>query len=213
MAFVLPGVVKIPSSKSFVEGAMLEPVNTVLKAVKRLALLKGDCVLVVGQGPIGLLFTQLLTAMRMKVIAIDLLYHQLKRDRDFGARLTASANGTKLSSAIECLSAQARTQQSDRHWNWCGGGQVLIFAHTRRGNEAHLDLSTVCVDEKDSLGSYSADYTLQNDAANLVFQGKLDVLTSLTHRFPLIKTADAIRLAMRPTPETLKLVIDQEGND
>jgi len=81
---VRPGVVKIPSSKSFVEGAMIEPVNTVLKAVKRLALLKGDCVLVAGQGPIGLLFTQLLTAMRMKVIAIDLLDHRLKRARDFG---------------------------------------------------------------------------------------------------------------------------------
>src|SRR5512142_1874610 len=41
MPFVLPGVVKIPSKNTFEEGAMLEPVNTVLKAVKRLSLLKG----------------------------------------------------------------------------------------------------------------------------------------------------------------------------
>src|SRR5262249_59021506 len=60
MSFVLPGVVKIPSRNSFLEGAMLEPVNTVLKAVKRLALLPGDTVLVAGQGPIGLRFTRLL---------------------------------------------------------------------------------------------------------------------------------------------------------
>ncbi len=33
MPFVLPGVVKIPAKNSFEEGAMLEPVNTVLKAV------------------------------------------------------------------------------------------------------------------------------------------------------------------------------------
>ena len=39
MPFVLPGVVKIPPRNSFPEGAMLEPVNTVLKAVNRLALL------------------------------------------------------------------------------------------------------------------------------------------------------------------------------
>ena len=51
MPFVLPGVVKIPGKNSFEEGAMLEPVNTVLKAVKRLALLPGDNVLVAGQGP------------------------------------------------------------------------------------------------------------------------------------------------------------------
>src|SRR5580693_6754999 len=46
MDFVLPGVVKIPARNSFEEGAMLEPVNTVLKAVKRLNLLRGDNVLV-----------------------------------------------------------------------------------------------------------------------------------------------------------------------
>src|SRR4051812_43115414 len=44
MPFVLPGVVKIPSVNSFEEGAMLEPVNTVLKAVGRLSLLAGDTV-------------------------------------------------------------------------------------------------------------------------------------------------------------------------
>jgi L-iditol 2-dehydrogenase len=59
MPFVLPGVVKIPAKNSFAEGAMLEPVNTVLKAV-RLNLLRGDAVLVAGQGPIGLMFTRLL---------------------------------------------------------------------------------------------------------------------------------------------------------
>src|SRR6266508_1792900 len=60
MSFVLPGVVRIPPANSFLEGAMLEPVNTVLKAVNRLALLRGDYILVMGQGPIGLMFTRLL---------------------------------------------------------------------------------------------------------------------------------------------------------
>src|SRR4051794_636459 len=59
MSFVLPGVVKIPKRNTFVEGAMQEPVNTVLKAVKKLPLLRGDTVLVAGQGPIGLMFTRL----------------------------------------------------------------------------------------------------------------------------------------------------------
>src|SRR5437016_1491739 len=60
MDFCLPGVAPIPSGNTFLEGAMLEPVNTVLKAVRMLPLLKGDCVLVAGQGPIGLMFTRLL---------------------------------------------------------------------------------------------------------------------------------------------------------
>src|SRR5215472_4104746 len=73
MPFVLPGVVKIPKRNSFLEGAMLEPVNTVLKAVKRLAVLRGDVVLVAGQGPIGLMFTRLLALRGVAVVATDMI--------------------------------------------------------------------------------------------------------------------------------------------
>src|ERR1043166_6474415 len=86
MPFVLPGVVKIPAKNSFEEGAMLEPVTTVLKAVKRLALLPGDNVLVAGQGPIGLMFTKLLQLRGMNVLATDLLKSRLGLAKKFGAR-------------------------------------------------------------------------------------------------------------------------------
>src|SRR5258708_5055489 len=85
MDFVLPGVVKIPARNSFEEGAMLEPVNTVLKAVKRLHLWRGDHVLVAGQGPIGLMFTRLLQLRGMDVLATDLLESRLRLAKKFGA--------------------------------------------------------------------------------------------------------------------------------
>src|SRR5438067_2362612 len=88
MRFVLPGVVKIPSKNSFEEGAMLEPVNTVLKAVKRLNLLRGDKVLVAGQGPIGLMFTKLLQLRGIQVLATDLIPSRLKLAQHFGAKWT-----------------------------------------------------------------------------------------------------------------------------
>src|SRR5436190_2756386 len=95
MSFVLPGVVKIPDRNSFLEGAMLEPVNTVLKAIKRLSLLPADIVLVAGQGPIGLIFTRLLALRGMKVTATDLLETRLRMAKEFGAAETmqvSSAN-------------------------------------------------------------------------------------------------------------------------
>src|ERR1043165_9340887 len=85
MSFVLPGVVKIPPRNSFEEGAMLEPVNTVLKAVNRLAVLPGDTVMVAGQGPIGLLFTRLLALKGVSVLATDLLQTRLDLAGKFGA--------------------------------------------------------------------------------------------------------------------------------
>ena len=89
MPFVLPGVVNIPAKNSFAEGALLEPVNTVLKAVKRLNLLPGDNVLVAGQGPIGLMFTKILQLARVNVLATDLLESRLKLAKQFGAKWIA----------------------------------------------------------------------------------------------------------------------------
>jgi L-iditol 2-dehydrogenase len=88
-----------------------------------------------------------------------------------------------------------------------GGGKVLIFAHTRRGSESKLDLAAVCVDEKDIIGSYSSDFTLQAEVASLVFQRKIDVRRLITHEFPLEETAAAVRAAASPAPDSLKIVV------
>jgi L-iditol 2-dehydrogenase len=278
MPFVLPGVVRIPARNTFLEGAMLEPVNTVLKAVHRLDLLRGDTVLVAGQGPIGLMFTRLLALRGMKVVATDLLPTRLKIAREFGAavvytpkseirppsavhppqstlRSPATADGCCYGGGVllrrtgnpksESTSrpvATRNTQHATRNLELStivhrltkgrgldaaviavpsdavvreaqelvrGAGQVLLFSHTRRGEQTSLDLATVCVDEKDLIGSYSADFRLQAEVARLVFSRKLDARRLITHHFPLAQTAAAIELASHPTAESLKVVVEQ----
>ena len=218
MSFVLPGVVKIPKRNTFLEGAMLEPVNTVLKAVKRLALLRGDIVLVAGQGPIGLMFTRLLALRGMKVVASDLLEPRLALARQWGARWALKADEKDLAGQIQQLTgghgldAAVVAVPSDEAVRQAqtlvrGAGQVLLFAHTRRGAQTAMDLSSVCVDEKDVIGSYSADFTLQNEVAKLVFSRKLDVRELITHQFSLAETAAAIALAAHPKPKSLKIMV------
>jgi L-iditol 2-dehydrogenase len=91
-----------------------------------------------------------------------------------------------------------------------GAGQILLFAHTKRGAMTEVDLASVCVDEKDLLGSYSADFTLQREAARLVFSRHLDVRNLITHHFPLEQTAEAVSLSARPTPESLKILVQPD---
>jgi len=230
LPFVLPGVVKIPARNSFLEGAMLEPVNTVLKAVNRLSLLKGDAVLVAGQGPIGLMFTRLLALRGMAVIATDLLGTRLRLAREFGARWTVPAaspkangqhpgaaalagrveritRGRGLDAAVIAVPLDAVVREAQSLVR--GAGQVLLFSHTRRGDQAPLDLATICVDEKDLLGSYSADFLLQDEVARLVFSRKFDARRLVTHQFPLEETAAAVHLAAHPTADSLKVVVGQ----
>ena len=224
MEFVLPGVVKIPARNSFLEGAMLEPVNTVLKGINRLSLLPEDSVLVIGQGPIGLMFTRLLALRGMNVVASDLLPTRLKLARRFGAKsvLRADENGFRVKAmamtrkrgfdgAVVTVPSDAAVHLAQELAR--GAGQVLLFAHTRRGDSSELDLSAVCLDEKDLIGSYSSDFTLQNEAAELVFSRRFDVRDLITHQFPLQKTADAITLAAHPAAGSLKVVIANETGD
>src|SRR3982750_889307 len=56
---VAGGVEKIPEHVSFDQACWVEPVNTCLKGVKLLDLRQGDIAAVLGQGPIGLIFTML----------------------------------------------------------------------------------------------------------------------------------------------------------
>ncbi len=244
MPFVLPGVVKIPPRNTFEEGAMLEPVNTVLKAVKRLALLAGDTVLVAGQGPIGLMFTRILQLSGMNVLATDLLPSRLELARQFGAKWAVkpeevsgfefrllsqwrektfrketkskerrlAGGGRRLhrsyiDAAVLAVPSDAALKQAMEVVR--GAGQILLFAHTKRGALTEVDLASVCVDEKDLIGSYSADFTLQKEVAKLVFSRKLDVRPLISHRFQLSETAAAVNLAAHPTPESLKVVVEQ----
>ena len=85
MDFCLPGVVRIPARNSLEEGALLEPVNTVLKGIRSLPLLKGDTVWVAGAGPIGLLFIGMLSEMGMRVVATDLMESRRRLARRWGA--------------------------------------------------------------------------------------------------------------------------------
>jgi L-iditol 2-dehydrogenase len=233
MKFVLPGVVKIPARNSFEEGAMLEPVNTVLKAVRRLEVLRGDTVLVAGQGPIGLMFTRLLKIAGMKVLATDLLSSRLKLAKKFGAHRTCLASrlpsrvtrhGSPLDAAIIAVPSDDAVQQALQLVR--GAGKILLFAHTKRSDDSrpafdirhqtpnlqpstfNLDLASICLDEKDLIGSYSADFTLQREVSRLVFSRQLDVRPLITHRFPLAETAAAVALAARPAKASLKIVVN-----
>ncbi len=216
MPFVLPGVVKIHARNTFEEGAMLEPVNTVLKAVKRLNLLTGDSVLVAGQGPIGLMFTKILSLHGIRVAATDLMENRLRLALQWGAEKAFSAGHNKaaeqIRSAFPVLDAAIITVPStpvvlEAVELVRGSGQVLLFAHTREGEKAGVDFGSICLEEKDLIGSYSSDFTLQKEVARLVFSRKLDVRGLVTHRFPLEQTPDAVALASQPTPESLKIVV------
>lgn len=229
MGFVLPGVVKIPRHADFIHGALLEPVNTVLKGIQMLNLHAGDTVAVMGQGPIGLLFTRILSQKGMVVLATDLIderrafaaHHgaswvgapdELETVRSHRGRLLSSPESESskrrpivVDAAVVTVPVDAAVLQA--HELVRGAGTVLIFGHTQKGKTLPIDPGMVCVDEKTLMGSYSSDVRLQKKSARYCFSDKEFLNKLVTDWVPVEQAAAGIQLAACPQADHLKIAV------
>ncbi|HSW49163.1 MAG TPA: alcohol dehydrogenase catalytic domain-containing protein, partial [Bryobacteraceae bacterium] len=81
------GVVRIPDGVSFDRACFVEPINTCLKAVEQMGLEPGELVAILGQGPIGLMFTMLCRRTGATIVTTD----TIRRRRDLSLELGAAA--------------------------------------------------------------------------------------------------------------------------
>jgi L-iditol 2-dehydrogenase len=214
---VAKGTIPIPDGVPAEEAAFVEPVNTCLKAVTKAGVEKGQTVLVVGQGPIGLLLMQIVRWAGADVISSDTITDRLEMSRRLGASVALDARedvvgevrrltgGRGVDRAFVAAVGGAPLHQAIEATR--PAGRILVFAATAPGDTAEIDFGALCLSEKDILTSYSASVDVQDLAAHLVFSGEIRVGELVTHRFPLEEAPEAITLAARPGPGVLKVVV------
>jgi L-iditol 2-dehydrogenase len=220
------GTVRIPDGISFEQACFVEPVNTCMKGIETLQLMPGESVLVIGQGPIGIMLSTLAKRSGATVVTSDLYPQRLTISKSFGLE-----NGIDASRAdtVKTIREQTEGRGADAAIVAVGGnglirtamdavrpgGRVLLFAQTVRG-EATIDPAAICVDEKRLLGSYSASVELQKDSVRFVMSREMDLEGLISHRFSLSDSAEALKLAAHPQPDSMKIVIQagssSEGN-
>jgi L-iditol 2-dehydrogenase len=211
------GTVHIPDDVSFEQACFVEPVNTCMKGIEALRLQKDEAVLVLGQGPIGIILSVLAQRAGATVITSDLYAERLKIAESFGLD---SAVDASRSNAAEVVRARTEGRGADAVILAVGsnamirpamdatrpGGRVLLFAQTQRG-EVVVDPAAICVDEKALLGSYSASMDLQEESVRFVMNREMQLELLISHRFPLQQSAQALELAAHPQPSSMKIVI------
>jgi L-iditol 2-dehydrogenase len=220
------GTVRIPDGVSFEQACFVEPVNTCMKGIETLQLVPGESVLVIGQGPIGIILSTLAKRSGATVVTSDLYPQRLTISRSYGLTNVIDASRTDT---VETVREQTEGRGADAAIVAVGGnalirtamdavrpgGRVLLFAQTVRG-EATIDPAAICVDEKRLLGSYSASVELQKDSVGFVMSREMDLERLISHRFSLSDSVEALQLAARPQPDSMKIVIQAgsswEGN-
>ena len=214
------GLVKLPDDIPFEQAAFIEPVNTCFKAVRLLGLEADESVLVMGQGPIGVILAALAKRTGATVLTSDLYAGRHKVAAQFGlnraldargdvvtaARAATEGRGADVAMVAVGADALIRTAMDAVR----PGGRVMLFASTQHG-EAPFDPAAVCMDEKTLMGSYSSSVTFNDEVSQLVFEGyrdrSFDLTQLISHRFPLEDAVAAIDLASHPQPDSMKIVI------
>jgi L-iditol 2-dehydrogenase len=216
------GMVKIPDQVSYEQASFIEPVNTCMKAVESLRLDPEETVLVIGQGPIGILLAILARRTGATVVTSDLYPQRLTISSSYGLQHNVNAS---LDDPGKCVRELSEGRGADAVILATAGnslirpamdvarpgGRILLFAQTQH-SEVAIDPAAVCMDEKTLLGSYSASVDLQEENVRLVFEGGIDFARLITHRFPLERGVEALQLAAHPRPDSLKIVV-QPGMD
>jgi L-iditol 2-dehydrogenase len=217
---VARGTIAVPDGVLPEEAAFIEPLNTCLKAVRKAGVTEGQTVLVVGQGPIGLLLMQLCRWSGAEVLSSDTLPDRLEMSRTLGADVAFPA-GPELAREVKALTEGrgvdlaivaavgkgALTQAIDATRP---AGRIMMFAATSPGEIAEIDMGALCAAEKEILTSYSASVDVQDLAAQLVFGREIRVRELVTHRFSLSSAAQAVDVASRPAPGVLKVVLQPD---
>lgn len=209
--------VRIPDEVSFEKACFVEPVNTCMKGVVSLRLEPDETVLVIGQGPIGLILSVLANRSGARVITSDLYSRRLTISESFGLGLTIDASRTDVAQRVRELTDGRGADAVILAVGGNGlirpamdatrpGGRVLLFAQTVHG-EAVVDPAAICVDEKTLLGSYSASVELQEESVRFVMSREMELERLISHRFPLSRGVEALELAAHPQPDSMKIVI------
>jgi L-iditol 2-dehydrogenase len=211
------GTVRIPDGVSFEQACFVEPVNTCMKGIETLQLVPGESVLVIGQGPIGIILSTLAKRSGATVVTSDLYPQRLTISNTYGLTNVIDASRADTVSTVR---ARTEGRGADAAILAVGGnglirtamdavrpgGRVLLFAQTIRG-EATIDPAAICVDEKTLLGSYSASVELQEDSVRFVMSREMDLGGLISHRFSLSSSVEALKLAAHPQPDSMKVVI------
>lgn len=207
--------VMIPLEESVpLERAMFaEPINCVYGAIKKIKLIAGESVLVLGAGPIGLLFAQLLLAngagkvfvsetssLRReyaKKIGVTKCFNPMECNLEeavkaetggLGVNVTVDAVGVLIGDGLTCTRP---------------GGRILLFGQNFAKTET-ISQNLITRKALSVMGNYIGDYTLP--AVGMVLEsGIIQPEKLISHRFDLAHFEEGLNIMRRG--EAMKVAI------
>jgi len=216
---VRTGVLMLPDNMSYETGTFIEPLATVVRAMRTIGLSPGDSVMIYGSGLAGILFVKLAKALGAGAVMVsDINSYRLEMAKKAGADLVIPAgenvpevmireSGRLADRVIICTgapsAAKAALSSVER------GGTILFFAVDQPGKTLAVDFNPFWRNDITIKTCYGAAPLDNRQALELLSRGTVDVADMITHRFPIDEIGKAFATAAEPSG-VLKVIIEPQ---
>lgn len=209
-------VYPFPSTISYQEAALIEPLTIALYAASQTDFLLEKKVAVVGQGPIGILLDQVLGAMGAHVIGIDVVDHRLEfvRKKKW-VRETYNAMSTQFPTQLQKLSALGvdvafEVVGKEATANLCidltrRDGSLFLLGVFEK--PATLNIMRVVQKELHIKGSWTCAFSFPI-AIDMLRDKKVDVKSLITHVVPFSRAQKAFQDSLSYSDKRIKTIIE-----
>ena len=192
---------RVPEPVALEHAAMTEPLACVLHGLDEMRLQPGQQVVVLGAGPIGLMFIHLAHKMGAEVIAVVRRAAQAATAKHFGAAHTVEA-GPEVEAAAVIAAVRAQTWQqrgadavveavaAPQTWQWAvemvrKGGAVNFFGGCAAGTTVELDTNRLHYNNLTLHASFHHRPSVCRRSLDWIASSQLDCAGFLTARKPL----------------------------
>ncbi len=200
---------EIPAHVAYQDAALIEPLACVIRGLEETGVRAGDTVVVIGVGPIGLMFVRLAKAQGARVIAVARRATQLDRAAQMGADELLSADAdTDTIEAVRRLTYRGRGADAaieavgtPETWEWAvrmvrSGGTVNLFGGCPTGSEISLDTSLLHYSEITIKSSFHHTPAHIRRALEVIARGEIRSADFITGQAPLTDLVGVLRHMM-----------------
>lgn len=199
----------VPDETALEHAALTEPLACVMRGLEESHAQPGDSLVVIGAGPIGLMFMHAAELAGLRVIAVVKRDEQIAAARLFGAQQVVQiAPGVDTIAAVRALTPEGRgvdvaveAVATPMTWQWAvdivrKGGVVNFFGGCEAGTTVELDTNRLHYSEITLKASFHHTPATCRTAFGLITSGRFKASEYITGRAPLSDINQVFRKLM-----------------
>lgn len=208
----------LPDNVSFEDATLIEPTACVVKSLRRAGIRKGDVILIIGMGVMGMIHIMLARELGAeRIIGADMVGFRLNKAGELGADSTINVKEKGMKETVldltegrgaDIVIVGPNSVNAMKSGLECvaPGGRVIFFTPARPDERLTIDPNHLYFNDINIITSYSCGPDDTREALSYIERGVVRAMNLITHRFRIEDTEFAYRTVAK-AEDSLKVII------